>query len=184
MFKREAKMTSKKVAELKKEILKVTPVTVVPKAKPIAKAKVVRQSAKAKAVAEALKAFPGDWDAVQSSKGVALVKVFEALLGEKIVLTQATPVVSGSGAPRIDKGNLRQFQAIVPEVNPNGYSAVLGKPVLLLHDGGSHGLQADGTCSPSISRSNSRYATAKEIDQFLVELQAKAEVNKVAQLFN
>lgn len=178
LFKREFKMNSTEKAELKKEILKVTPAVVAPKK--VKQAPAPKMSKKAVEAIAVLKSMPRDW--VGSDRDTFLTKAFETLLGEKLVVAKVQDT-SMSSAPRIDKMNLRKFQAIVPEANPNSHDYALGEVVILLQNDGKTCLKSNGTHGNSISRSSCRYATRPEIDAFLDKLQKTANVEEVARNF-
>lgn len=169
--KRNEKMTKTEVASLKAEILKVTPAVGAVKTAKTAKAP--KLSKKAQAVSDALQALQGGWHATTPLK-----EAFEALLGEKLPVATAVVAVSGN---RIDKSNLKKFQAVVPEgsnSDHNGYK--VGEVILLTQNNGNVGLKADGTVGGAFTRSYSRYATRPEIDKFLATLQKTANVHEVA----
>lgn len=178
MFKREVKMSNKEKAEMKAEILKVTPNVVAPKK--VKSAPVPKMSKKALQAVEVLKTMPSEWRG--SNREKFMTGLLETVLGEKLVVS--APVADFlTGAPRIDKTNLKKFQAIVPEGHANEHNYPLGKTVLLLQDGGSVCLKADGTAGDAIRRSSCRYATRPEITAFLDELQKKGNVEEFARYF-
>lgn len=171
MFKREAKMTVKEKSELRKEILKVTPSVSVPKAPAT---KPVKQSPKAQAVAKVLANMPSGWNG--DERGALIVGAFEALLGEKLVLHTAPAT---SDVPRIDKSNILKFQAIVPEGSQGHHQVPVGKVAILTQNGDRQAMSSDGKTG-IVTRSYCRYATVKEIDAFLNDLQKNANVLEVA----
>jgi hypothetical protein len=172
MFKRDAKMTKKEVSSLKAEILKVTPAVGAVKT---AKTKTVKLSKKAQAVQDAVSKLQGGWHATPHLK-----EAFEAILGEKLPSAVSTVAVSGT---RIDKSNLKKFQAVVPEGDARDHSGYnVGEVILLTKDNGNVGLKADGTTGGAFTRSSSRYATRPEIDKYLATLEKTANVYDVASI--
>jgi len=173
MFKRDAKMTKKEVSSLKAEILKVTPAVGAVKA--VKTPKAPKLSKKAQAVQDAVSKLQGGWHATPHLK-----EAFEAILGEKLPSAVAVVAVSGN---RIDKGNLRKFQAVVPEGDARDHDGyTVGEVILLTKDGGNVGLKADGTTGGAFRRSYSRYATRPEIDKYLAKLEKTANVHDVASI--
>jgi hypothetical protein len=180
MFTRNVKMNANDKVELRKEILKVTPDVVAPKK--VKQAPAPKVSKKAEALLTVLKTFPRDWQPGQTSKGEALRKAFETILGETLVVT--APVDNSmSSAPRIDKGNLKKFQAFVPESDQSHHDCPINKVVLLIQDGGNQVMMENGKVG-TVTRSFCRYATRPEINAFLDKLQKTANVEEVARIFD
>lgn len=173
MFNRSVRMTDDEKAEMKKEILAVTSVSAsATKSKSASK-----MSPNAVALVKALEGMPSDW---QGRKSQALVKMFEAILGEKLDKTSSHVTDN----PRITGNDFKKFVAIVPEECSNSHDYSLGKVVLVYQSGYDKCFTESGNVGNGhLDPADCRFATADEIDKFLDKLQRNVDANTIIQHF-
>ena len=172
MFNRSNKMTDAEKAELKKEILAVTPLC----ASATKSKKASQLSKNGEALLKALEGLPSDW---QGRKATSLKKCFEAVLGEKLEL-KSSHITDN---PRIKSSDFKKFTAIVPEENSNGSDYSLGNVVIVYSNGHDRCFDERGGVGGHLDPADCRFATADELDKFLDSIQKRVDVNTIMQHF-
>lgn len=169
MFKRDVMMTDGEKAEMKAEILKVTPVN------PPTKAKVTKLSAKAQATLKILESGKVDFS---SDRKKYLRDLAEAILGEKLSVSAHI-----TDLPRIKTDVMKKLTAIVPEEDNYDHGYPLGKVVLVMADYTDYCLNDKGQAGKHINPDDCRMATDAEIDEFLNKLQKNLDAQTILKVF-
>lgn len=173
MFERTNKMTDDEKAELKKEILKATPVMVQPKKEVVT---LPKRSKTTMEVQKILDGLPREW---KNEQGKALASLFEVLLGEPVIVTIPVPPVT-------NKFNIKKsmkFQAVVAHCNDNSHNYPIGEVSVVYRDGSVQGVRINGTVGNHMNDSSFRYANPDEIDSFLDKLQKHASIKDLIEYF-
>jgi hypothetical protein len=160
-------MSNDEKAELKKEVLAVTKLVVIPKSP-----KADPMSPKAKEIKKVMDKMPPDW--LSDSKGKFLTELVESLVGEKLSINTHL-----TGLPHLKDDSLKKFMIIVPEENTNSSDYAPGKPVMAVKDGMDACMMANGKIGNHIEEQDCRFATAEEVDLFLDELQKRTDAQTV-----